>query len=182
MECAFKIKILSIFLMVIQCIDSVLIGDDYRLRFNLNNPDGPSNWIIEGLGHEKGFIEPMYTLIEGASEFYCYAENHILIFQEGVYCDLAVYIHENTIKNQMIQVYPNPSKSIVTVAFSCNEEKIINFKIVGMIGNVIIDASWYARQGLNEKTYDLSIASPGMYFIILNDGNSMRQKKIILAN
>jgi len=167
---------------VIESIDSVLIGDEYRLRFNLNNPDGFSNWIIEGIGHERGLIEPMYLPLEFYSEFLCYAEAHVPVYPEDASCDLAVNIYENSLVNSLISIYPNPSAGNITISIFCNYEKVIHLKIISPMGQSIVDAPWNVSQGLNVKMLDLSPNSPGIYFVILQDGTKLIQKKLSLTD
>jgi len=167
---------------IVESIDSVMIGDEYRLRFNLNNPDGFSNWIIEGLGHEKGLIEPMSLSLEFASEFYCYAENQIPIYPEDAICDLSVTVGEIPSMPLLINIYPNPSNGMITISFNSDTEMMANLKIISPLGKILVGFNWNLKQGLNEKTFDLSKISSGLFFIILDNGSSIIQKTIFLTN
>jgi hypothetical protein len=166
---------------VVESIDSVLVGDEYRRRFNLNNPDGYSNWIIEGIGHQRGLIEPMYLPLEFYSEFLCYAETHVPIYPEDASCDLAVNIYENSLVNSLLSIYPNPSSGNITFSFNSNMGKNINFKIISSIGQIIVDSPWDVSQRLNEITFDLSSINTGIYVVVLQDGTNIIRKKFTLT-
>jgi len=167
--------------LVIESIDSVMIGDEYRRRFNLFNPDGYSNWIIEGIGHEKGLIEPMYLPLEHASEFYCYAENHEPVYPEEATCDLAINIYEISFVNSLLNIYPNPSKGIITISFKGKYRNIINLKIFSPLGQIIVNSPWSIIQGLNESTIDISSVNSGIYVAVLQDGTNIIRKKFTLS-
>ncbi len=55
--------------LVIASIDSVLVGDEFRRRFNFSNGD-ICNWMIEGIGHESGLFELMCQAPDFGSEFH----------------------------------------------------------------------------------------------------------------
>ncbi len=165
---------------VITSIDSVIIGNDYRRRFNLNSPDGYSNWIIEGLGHEKGLIEFMFVPLEGASDLYCYAENHFPVFPEGVYCDLNVTVLDYNSETMKMGINPNPSSGIFTITFTSIFVSNVWLKIISSSGNTVLDSQWDISPGVNEKTINLSSAQPGIYLAFIQFGTSYIQKKVIL--
>lgn len=167
--------------MTIESIDSVLIGNDYRLRFNLHDPDGYCNWIIEGIGHERGLIEPMYIPLEFASELYCYAENHIPVFPEGSDCDLTVKVPEVETMNVIMNLYPNPTSGYINISVRSNIESTINFRIISSTGKIILECPWNINPGINEKSIDLSSIRSGIFIAVVEDGNNIMFKKFTLT-
>jgi hypothetical protein len=170
---------------VISSIDSVLAGDKYLKRFNIYDSiyeDLISHWYIEGIGHENGLIEPMYMMLDNGWLFECYAENGIPVLPEGSDCDLTVAINEEAVNDQEVSVYPNPSTGIINVAYNNNFEKDVQLKVVGILGNVLINNTWQLSNGLNIKAFDLTKASKGLYFVIIQDGGSTVKKKVTIAN
>jgi hypothetical protein len=170
---------------VISSIDSVLVEGKYLKRFNIYDPvneDLLSNWYIEGIGHEYGLIEPMYMMLDNGWYFECYAENGVPIFPEGSECDLTVDINENAVNDKGVSVYPNPSNGIFNLAYYSMLEKDVHLKVVEVLGYVIINSTWHLKSGLNNKSFDLPKASKGLYFVIIQDGISIVQKKVIIAN
>jgi hypothetical protein len=171
---------------VISSIDSVQVGGKFLKRFNIYDSvyeDLQSNWYIEGIGHEYGLIEPMYMMLDNGSWFWCYAENGIPVFNPwGETCDLTVDIKEIANNDQEILVYPNPSNGIIKLAYKSTFEKDMNIKLVGILGNVIVNSTWHLINGFNIKSFDLSMVSEGIYFVIIQDGISIVQKKVVIAN
>lgn len=141
-----------------------------------------SHWYIEGIGHEFGLIEPMYMMLDNGNGFECYAEDYVPLFPEGSTCDLTVGIDENSPVEMMINVYPNPSKGKITLSFNSDYEKNINLKIVGILGETLVDTPWKLNKGLNEMKLDLSSAETGIFTAILQNGTFFIQKKFMLVN
>jgi hypothetical protein len=162
-------------------IDSVLIGDDYRKRFNVYNPLGSSDWIIEGLGHEKGLIEPMFTPLYFDSDLYCYAENSVPIFPAGSTCDLAVKVLENSEIDLAIILSPNPTSKLINISLKAKQEMVITFRIINIAGNLIIERPWNIQSGMNETSVDISSMAPGIYFVVVSNGNNVIHKKVTLT-
>jgi hypothetical protein len=171
---------------VISSIDSVQVGGKFLKRFNIYDSvyeDLISNWYIEGIGHEYGLIEPTYMMLDNGSWFWCYAENGIPVFNPwGESCDLTVDVNEIAANDHKISVYPNPSNGIIRLEYNSSQEKDVNIKVAGVLGNLIIDNTWHLKNGLNDKTFDLSIVSKGLYFVIIRDGISTVRKEIIIAD
>jgi hypothetical protein len=162
-------------------IDSVLVGNEYRRRFNVSNPLGRSYWIIEGLGHETGLIEPMYSPLYFYSELYCYAENNVAIFPEGSNCDLAVNIHEYEETNITLSISPNPASNKVNISVNCNVASKIHLRIISSTGRIIVNRFWKLNSGDNEYSIDLASLTPGIYIVMVIDGNNIIHKKLMLT-
>ena len=167
--------------LTVESIDSILIGDDYRLRFNLHDPDGYCNWIIEGIGHERGLIEPMFMPLEYASALYCYAENHIPVFPEGSDCDLTVRVPEFDEMNVEMNLYPNPTSGVITISLRSKVESTIDLRIINSSGKIIMDCPWHINPGNSEKSIDLSSVRSGIFLAVVKDGITIIQKKFTLT-
>jgi hypothetical protein len=169
---------------VISSIDSVLVAGKYLKKFNIYDSVSLllSHWYIEGIGHELGLIEPMYQAFAKSYSFDCYAENGIPIFPEGSDCDMAVYIDEEAVYKQTFSVYPNPSNGIINLGYKSSLDKDVHLEVVDVLGNVIINNTWQLKNGLNYKSIDLFKSGEGLYFVIIQDGNSTVRKKVIIAD
>lgn len=163
-------------------IDSVLVGENYRKRFNVYNPLGSSDWIIEGLGHEKGLIEPMFTPLYFDSELYCYAENSVPIFPIGSNCDLTVKVPDDAEEDLILKLSPNPTSKMINISLRGKQESVINLKIINLAGSVIMDKPWNIQSGMNEISVDLSNLAPGLFFVVIANGNTVIHKKVTLTN
>lgn len=81
---------------------------------------------------------------------------------------------DNVLKNNDINIYPNPSSGKFNISTSDYIKKIEIYNIVG--------TNIYNNTTINETTYnlDLSKFSKGMYFVKISTENKIFEKKIIL--
>ncbi len=85
-------------------------------------------------------------------------------------------------KNQILNVYPNPSKSIFLIDFYINNFQKIKISIVDIKGNeveILSNNNW--EKGEHQINWDISQIVNGIYFIKLVSGNSVDVKKIIVS-
>lgn len=169
---------------VVSSVDSVLVAGKYLKRFNIYdsiNQDLMSNWYIEGIGHEFGLVEPMYMMLDNGNWFECYAENHLPVFPEGTECDLAVKLIEDVIHPDAFLVYPNPSRGAITIEYSSDHPEMVRLMVAGNLGDILLDHPWELDTGKNKISLELSAARPGLFFIILIDGQSFLREKFVLV-
>ncbi|MCS6905083.1 MAG: T9SS type A sorting domain-containing protein, partial [Bacteroidia bacterium] len=74
------------------------------------------------------------------------------------------------------RVYPNPTAGPAYIEFESTYEGRANYRIVDILGNVVMQGNWLAKVGHNSHMIDLSRKSVGIYFIEVQLG---KQKKII---
>ena len=169
---------------IITSIDTVLVAGKSLKRFNIADPvnmDLYMAWYIEGIGHFNGLIEPMNMMLDYGSVFDCYAENHLPAFPEETTCILSVDVAENPVSDEKILIYPNPSIGYVTVSLNAEHEKVLNLKICGVSGNLILAETWQLKPGMNQQTFNISGTAPGIYFLIMGDGRTVIRKKIVIT-
>lgn len=149
---------------VVTSIDSILVGDGYRKVFHLDGTG--STKIIEGLGHDGGFLEPFPPILECGHFLLCFALDGTTYFPNlGDACDLEVNVPEAP-DQIYLNAYPNPATNAVTVemegASGINE--IIAFDVAGRRSNLIFNRSDHDRLSI-----DLSPLKKGLYIIQLID-------------
>jgi hypothetical protein len=169
---------------IITSIDTVQVAGKNLKRFNISDPvtgDLNITWFMEGLGNENGLNAPINITLNGGSSFECYAENHVPVFPEESTCDLTVDIVERPLTNETILIYPNPSNGIFTVSLNAESDKDLHVTITGVSGNLIHFDTWQIKQGLNENTCNLSGTSAGIYVLVIQDGNSIIRRKVVLT-
>ena len=158
---------------VIETIDSVLVGMEYRKRFNFG--ESYCSWMIEGVGHERGLFESMDDPFENWSELICYGENGIPIFGNEN-CDITVGQSENKINNDQIVIYPNPTFNKILVK---SDYKIKTYFITDNLGRIIL-SNKIELLSKNEIEIDLSNMKSGLYVLNLETDNSeFKVQKII---
>lgn len=116
---------------VVVSIDSLQVGNSYRKVFNLTQQSSPQ--LIEGIGHEGGFLEPFPPILECGHNLFCYALNDTTYYPNyNDPCDLTVNIQP--IKSQeTIKYYPNPVTNNLTIEhnFSENFEQVVAYNTSG---------------------------------------------------
>ena len=154
--------------LVIGSIDSVLVGAEYRKRFNFSNGD-ICNWMIEGIGHEAGLFEPMSLMLEFASEFHCYGENNIPLFGD-TNCILNVGYEDFSIQNNNVPIYPNPTSGKFIIDASELINTIKSYFLIDICGKMILQENINLFNN-NIIEIDLSKYRSGIYFLRLNTEN-----------
>ena len=82
-----------------------------------------------------------------------------------------------------IQTYPNPSSDgNFTARFIVDAKKGVNLSFTDLLGKTLFSTKYNCIQGENYFPLDLSEKglSAGIYFVILDDGNSRRVKKVVI--
>ena len=155
---------------VINSIDSVIVGDTYRKRFNMSNY-WTNTWMIEGIGHQGGLFESMDTWGIN-SVLYCYGENSTPIFGD-MNCDITVGHIENIIINNQINVYPNPVRNELTISSkdAINVNEII---IYNQLGQKALH-----KIGVTDKI-NVSMLDQGIYIIELISTDFRSRQKLII--
>ena len=154
--------------LVIGSIDSVLVGAEYRKRFNFTNGD-ICNWMIEGIGHEAGLFEPMSLILEFASEFHCYGENNIPLFGD-MDCILNVGLEDYSVLNYNVSIYPNPTSGKLIIDASELTNTIKSYFLTDIYGKIALEKN---ANLVNDNVFeiDLSKYCSGIYFLRLNTEN-----------
>ncbi len=154
--------------LVIESVDSVLVGDEYRKRFNFT-AENICSWMIEGVGHELGLFEPMNIMLDFASSFLCYGENNMTLFGD-MNCELHVGFEEIELDTHDLKIYPNPTFDKLTVDFIESTNKITSCRIIDVFGNIV-----YNQQNIQiingELIIDLKDLNPGLYILSFNINN-----------
>jgi hypothetical protein len=88
----------------ISSIDSILIGNNYRKRFNLST--FPYS-LIEGIGSTSGLLEPL-CVFEYEGTLICFSQNGQTLFPDtNTNCENVTNVHDVQYKTS-IKVFPNP--------------------------------------------------------------------------
>lgn len=78
-----------------------------------------------------------------------------------------------------LSIYPNPSNGNFNIAFELIEAKDVAVSIVNILGDRVFEANY---QSIQSKTVqiDLNSVAPGVYFVMLQSGDEMVSKKIVI--
>jgi len=158
---------------IIESIDSILIGNDYRKKFNLFQ-SALSVSLIEGIGSTSGLFEPLCPF-EVMGILVCFSQNNQTLYPDSTStCSIASGINE--IKTTpVVKISPNPFINQITVQVdgSMILSEWVMYNYLGMkVRNEVIDE--------NEFVINRSSLVPGIYILQLKskDGAQVTQKII----
>jgi hypothetical protein len=94
-------------------------------------------------------------------------------------CTLSTTIDEETIGEEAIFVYPNPTKEFINVEFSGLSDENISIEIIDVFGKVVQKENRKNENGI----FNLNVRSlaAGYYLLKISSGYSVIQKKIIIS-
>jgi hypothetical protein len=98
--------------MVVSSIDSVLVGTDYRRKWNFSTCNEGPGYIIQGIGSDNGLIEPMNSPGFCGTSLICLANDTTILYSSDVpstYGCQLIYTHTDDHYNKdRFNFYPNP--------------------------------------------------------------------------
>lgn len=157
---------------VIDSIDSILIGTQYRKQYHLPDLWGNPFSIIEGIGSASGLFQNSFHSISGQQGLYCYAENDISLYPlVGGGCGEGLGIEDQQIR---MDIFPNPADDVLTIQSDVGP--MMELEIVSSSGQIILSKS------LSEETNDVDISrlESGIYFVkVAVDGKVGVQKLVV---
>ena len=110
---------------VVSAIDSFATPYGYRKRFILSG----STWIselVEGVGHNRGFLEPVTVPLECGYELNCFSLNDTIYYpaspSSGPACELILGTAELTGNENQPTILPNPFTDFTTITWKNNLE------------------------------------------------------------
>jgi hypothetical protein len=89
-------------------------------------------------------------------------------------------IDNNTLKVEKMSFYPNPTSGKFKLDFALESEKDVKIKILDAAGKEIYSEELKDFSGNYSKEIDISGNKKGVYFIIINQGDKYKSKKIVL--
>jgi hypothetical protein len=115
---------------VITSIDSVLIGNSYRKRFNLS---ALPYTLIEGIGSTSGLDHPV-CIFENSGTLTCFVQNDATLYPDGDYiCERITDIKKIPFDNILANFSPNPfhSTTILELKNEFEGSEIILYNTLG---------------------------------------------------
>ena len=83
---------------------------------------------------------------------------------------------------QGLNIYPNPGRDRIHVAFELEQKQDIEVRLMNLSGQLLLNQDFGAKApGTYDEEFDLSGIAPGFYLIQLQAGNETQTKKLVLA-
>jgi len=121
--------------LVVDHIDSILIGSNYHKRFYYLQESYPTIMVIEGIGAHTGLLEPM-EIFDQYHYLRCFHLDNELLFINADSCNLetdtciSVSIFSPRIDDIKIKVFPNPAYDLLHINTSSQNDIAVSYQFV----------------------------------------------------
>ena len=166
-------------------IDSILIGSEYRTRFNIKNFEpgyfdaDPFASVIEGIGSTYGLLYPLWPPFETYNKLICYSDFYgstqfadplltIHYLDDNTDdCDL-IYVDINSpiTPFEDIKIYPNPVSNTFSFQYSGISQESGKLKILNLNSQVVYEKQIQLYPYVN-ITSDVSDIPGGIYLVVI---------------
>lgn len=168
-------------------IDSVLVGDEYRKRFNFSVADaGYFPYLIEGIGYRNADVEHIDGHFFGYPSGFdvfgigfelrltCYGENGIDLWGDEGDCFLTMSVEDDEQTNKL-DFYPNPVTDDLNIL---NDTKINSVSIYSIDGQLV------QSEMVDDFSHilDMSTLVPALYFVEVQLANDQVYRQTIVKN
>ena len=154
--------------------------DDRYLNVYCSSPGVYYLWDL--ISNKKVLqIHPFAPFIEFSPD-----ENYLIIGGNGIIVyDFKKFITFNDVPNsnptELMNIYPNPNNSILTVEISLPQPKSINLDVTDLNGKQITSLrNGYFDSGIQKVLWNTNSVPNGTYFVTLSYGGSSFVKKVII--
>lgn len=161
-------------ILIIESIDSILIGTNYHKRFNISN--NCYSYLIEGVGSTHGLLENMFCGIGIGSGLVCMNHNGQSLYPDNATACNMVGIEVNNFLK--VGVFPNPFLDYFEIEFS---QKYSNIEFVLYDVSSILKLKQNYNQIEKIKILREELP-PGIYFYQLLVENKIMISGNIVAN
>lgn len=159
---------------VVQSIDSVLVGSNYRKRWNINQ--GYQISIIEGVGSTFGLLEmsPGNVIDAGGYSLLCFSQDgHPLYPDTSIQCSLINSTFIQPFNKKLISISPNPSIGSFKIELYGDE-----FKSISIYNSIGIPILIFKETVGN--SFKIDYLTSGIYTLIAMDKrNNFYSSKVV---
>ena len=159
--------------MVVSQVDSILIGQDWRKRFLLD--EGLETYLIEGVGSSNGLLSPVGWSWACSNGLDCFGLGDTAYYPTtGPGCDLHLGVGPRSTPIERLTIRPNPTSDVLLVDIPRSTERLV---LVDAFGRMVRTAS---GPFLPNASLNVAGISPGTYFLIAEGGQRMLGKAVVL--
>lgn len=160
--------------------NTIPYGQDQTILKKWHYQDPPDNYeiarndFLDSLQHNRNpFVDNPY--------YACYIDfsNMSYIASPDIPCN-AVNIAENKLKDDIIQITPNPSKGDFILTYYSLKNQTVHIKLVDTMGRVMYHADKKVKLGSNSMEMNLHNLSKGIYILELVAENRKQSAKLLI--
>ena len=86
----------------------------------------------------------------------------------------------NSSQSFEVGIFPNPASNELTLEISSNKNSLVSIKIMDVNGRVYLTNEISANAGNSKSSIDISSLSAGVYFVAVDNGDFVTNKKLIV--
>jgi hypothetical protein len=88
-------------------------------------------------------------------------------------------VHNITLENQIIEVYPNPASETAFIQITLPENEALSIQVSDAFGREVLQSDFDGNIGVNKVEWKINADLPsGWYFITVKGKNGLRISKI----
>ncbi len=99
---------------------------------------------------------------------------------EAYYAPVAVGINESFAEKENLNVFPNPATETVNIQLSKKISGFTQLSVFNMAGAKVYEQTLNATEGLNSYSINVSDYHPGLYVLIVRNGNNFYRKELAI--
>ncbi len=129
-------------------------------------------------------VDTTYETYTGSYNFgYIYAATYGrgLFYTDKYMKPVGIINNDMPTQINSISVYPNPVSNQATIAFSLEENAIINVAVYNINGTVVMNKQMTEQKGEHQYSLDCSALPGGMYVVSISNGKTVQTGKFIVA-
>ncbi len=157
-------------------IDSILVGNNYRKRWKIN--DCYNIYLIEGIGSTYGLITflPGCLTDQASCTLQCFHQESETIYPDtSINCQLISNL-SNTDKNfEQIKVFPNPSNGSINI--DIGNIGMSTIKLTDLLGNIVIQ-----RVILSNTIVVLDNLETGLYVLSVISKDNILTNRVVISS
>lgn len=170
--------------LVVENIDSVIVGSSYRKRFTYLQETYPPVFAIEGIGAHTGLLEPM-QIFEQQHLLRCFTLENELLYINADSCNLetdtciSVNIPDQAPYTFEVLIYPNPADTYLQVDVKTRNPQEATYQFILYNTQGFISYSRFFES--NSFVGQLDALPPGVYIWVLKrNGFIVKRSKLLV--
>lgn len=148
---------------IVTAIDSFYTATGYWKRFYLDQTNTWCQYLLEGVGSDRGLIAPTEIPFECGFNQICYGQQDTGYYpQLGPTCDIPLSVQQPVAEKLSLPVYPNPATDQLQLGIAVTEQKY--WQVRDICGAIVL-------QGSPAAVISVTTLAPGYYFAEVGTGN-----------
>ena len=79
-----------------------------------------------------------------------------------------------------VNIFPNPANNNLTIELNSDKNTSVSVKVTDINGRVYLSENIPVNSGMNKSSMDISALSSGIYFVSIDNGEIVTNKKLVV--